>query len=139
MADRTAYDTTDPIVTPGMAGKLTAIGGAITIATGDLALNATTGLFKVAKGFNVVHLIGKITDVDTGGSAALVFDIGVTGNTNLFVAASTAGQAGGAVSLSTEGIGYHFDADGEVFMTATTAAATAAAGTLTLYLIGYFD
>lgn len=138
MADRQAYDTATPIVTAGHARQLVALGGAVSLATGDLALNATTGLFKVPNGFTVVDLLGKITDVDTNAAPALVFDIGDAGAAGRFLSGSTAGQAGGALgAIAVAGLNYTFTADTEIVFKATTAAATAAAGTLTVWLIGY--
>lgn len=140
MADRNAYSINTPVLTPGQARKLTAIGGAVSLVTGDLALNKTTALFVAPAGFTVVHHVGTITDIDTNGSPAVVFTIGDATDADRFVTTSTAGQAGGSLAaIATTGVNYRFTADTEIVFTATTAAATAAAGTLTYFLFGYFD
>jgi len=141
MANRQAYSSNTPV--PGNASgyrSLVAIGGAVAIVAGDLALNATTALFKAPANFTVVDMIGKVTDMDTNGAPALVIDVGISGTPGLFISGSTVAQAAAALpAIATTGVGYRFTADTDVEMKATTAAATAAAGTLTLYLIGYFD
>lgn len=138
-SDYTLWSASTPTVDKGNARKLHALGGAFTIATGSLALNKTTSLFKVPKGFVAVSIKGYITDCDSNGSAALVFDIGDADDPNRLVAGSTAGQAGGALTEATATvIGVEYTAETEIVMTTTTAAATAAAGTLTFYIYGYF-
>lgn len=140
MADRTAYSNTSPVVTAGQARQLKALGGVVALVTADLALNKTTALFLVPKGFNLVQLVGIVDDLDSNGAPAIVFTIGDSGSANRFLTVSTAGQAGGALAaLATTGVGYHFDVDTEIVFKATTAAATAQAGNITLFMIGYMD
>lgn len=144
MADRTAYSNSfgalAPVVTAGQSRALKALGGVVALVAGDLALNKTTGLFKVPAGFTLVDMKGKVDDLDTGGSPALVFSLGDAGSASRLLSGATTGQAGGVLgALAAGGVGYRFDVDTEIVFTATTAAATAAAGNITLYLIGYLD
>jgi len=140
MADRTIWTAATPTVGRGNARNLKALGGAFAIATGDLALNKTTSLFKVPANFTVVSVDAYATDMDTGGSPALVFSVGDSGSASRVIATSTAAQAGGAPTIGVATIiGYQFTAETEILLTCTTAAATAAAGTLTLFLNGYID
>lgn len=140
MADRTAYVAGTPVLGQGNARKSHVIGGQVALVAGDLALNKTTALFKAPAGFTVTDIVGKVDDLDTNGVPTLQFTIGDAGNAARFLAASTAGQAGGALgSIATAGLGYRFTADTEIVLTATAAAATAAAGNITLYVRGFFD
>ena len=127
-----------PVIGPGNARKLYAVGDAIALVTGDLALNKTVSLFKVPKGFVVTQVIAYVTDMDTNGSPAVVFSIGDAGSASRIIATSTSAQAGGSPTIGVANIiGYQFTAETEIVWTTTTAAATAAAGTVTLFLIGY--
>lgn len=140
MADRTIWTTATPTVGKGNARNIKALGGALSIATGDLALNKTTSLFKVPANFTVVSVDAYVTDMDTGGSPALVFSIGDSGSAARIVSASTSAQAGGSPTIAVSTIiGYQYTAETEIILTCTTAAATAAAGTLTLYINGYIE
>lgn len=140
MADRTAWTTATPTVGKGFARQSQSLGGAIALATGDLALNKTVSLFKVPANFTVVSAVVQVTDMDTNGSPAIAFSIGDSGSASRVVSASTAAQAGGAATINVAAItGYQFTAETEIVWTTTTASATPAAGTVTIYLIGYID
>jgi len=141
MADRNAYSATTPTLGAGEARKLHAIGGSVAIVTADLAINKTVALFKVPAGFTVVGHEGHVTDMDSNGSPALVFTIGDATDPDRLLTTSTAAQAGGAVAAMapTTGLGYRFTEETEIVWTTTTAAATAAAGTVKYFVIGYFD
>lgn len=140
MGDRNTYTVDTPIVTSGMARKMTAIGGTVSIVTGDLTLNKTVGMFRVPAGFTVVNHSGGCTDMDTNASPTAQFTIGVAGTASLFLAADSAPRTGAAFgAIARTGIGYRFDADTEILLTTSTASATAAAGTVTYFLEGYFD
>jgi hypothetical protein len=142
MADRTAYSNSfgalAPVVTAGQSRALKALGGVVALLTSDLALNKTTALFKVPAGFNLVDMKGKIDDLDSG--AGLVFAIGDAGSASRLLSGATTGQAGGVLgALAAGGVGYRYDTDTEIVFTATTAAGTAVAGNIALFLIGYLD
>lgn len=101
----------------------------------------TIKIGKLPAHFTVTGLAALPGDLDTGGSPALVFDLGVTGDTNAFLAGSTTAQTGGnSQALTTAGLLYATGADEEeVLMTVTTQAATAAGGTAKFVLMGYFS
>lgn len=140
MGDRNAYSNDTPAVSYGMARKTMAIGGTVSIVTGDLTLNKTVGLFKVPAGFTVVNHSGGCTDMDTNATPTAQFTIGVAGTAALFLAADSAPRTGVAFgAIARGGIGYRFDTETEILLTTSTAAATAAAGTVTYYLEGYLD
>lgn len=141
MADRNAYAANAVTIGAGNMRQMHAIGTSVSLATGDLALNKTVALFKAPAGFTVVDHMGYVTDIDTNGTPAVVFTIGDSGSANRFLTTSTAGQAGGAIAalVPSTGLGYRFTSDTEIVWTTTTAAATAAAGTFTYYMFGFFD
>ena len=139
MADRNIWTSATPVIGPGNARKGHMIGGVFSLVTGDLALNKTVSLFKAPKGFTVTNVKAYATDMDTG-SPALVFSVGDADTSGRIVSLSTSAQAGGepTVALSTI-LGYQYTAETEIVFKCTTAAATAAAGTLTIFMSGYFD
>ena len=139
MADRNAWTTATPTVGKGFARQLQAFGGQISLVTGDLALNKTVSLFKVPANFTIVSASVYVTDMDTDGSPALVFSVGDGTTAARIVSVSTAGQAGGAATIVAGLPGYQYTAETEILWTTTTASATAAAGTVTIYLVGYLD
>lgn len=137
MADRNAYGQPQT-GNQGFARTMKMLGGAAALLTTDLALNRTTALFVVPKGFVVTGIDVTITDVDTNGSPAILITIGDAGNAARFLASSNIGQAGGnSTTLAAAGKFYELTADTEIVLTVATAAATAAAGTITTYLTGF--
>lgn len=101
----------------------------------------TIKIGKLPAHFTVTGIAANPGDLDSGGSPALVFDLGVADDTNAFLAGSTAGQAGqGAQSLTSAGLLYvTTDTEEEVLLTVTTQAATGAAGTAKFVFLGYFS
>ncbi|MGL4975991.1 MAG: hypothetical protein ACRC56_11905 [Bosea sp. (in: a-proteobacteria)] len=132
---------TNPIIGYGEAGTLKVIGGPVAVPVGGLALNAVTPVLRVPAGFTVFDLTVMCSDMDTGGTPTLVFGVGDAGNATRLATGITVGQAGGAnqAALSATAIGYRFPAETTIHLIATTAAATAAAGTATVYLRGTID
>lgn len=139
MADRTAWTTATPTVGKGWSRQIQVLGGAIPLVTGDLALNKTVSLFKVPANFTVVNASVFVTDMDTDGSPALVFSIGDANTAARIVSVSTAGQDGGSATIVDGLNGFQFTAETEILWTTTTASATAAAGTVTIFIHGYID
>jgi hypothetical protein len=113
-------------------------GADVPLVTGDLALNKTVGLFVVPAGFVLTSLSVVVPDLDSGGSAALVFAIGDAGDDDRFITGATTGQAGGTnATVAATGLNYEFTADTEIVWKATTAADTPAAGTIKPRFFGY--
>lgn len=137
MADRVAY-TQPQVGAQGFSRTMKTYGSDIALVSGDLALNATTGLFVVPKGFVLTSLSVVVPDLDSNGSAAIVFAIGDSGDDDRFITGATTGQAGGTnTTLAATGLNYEFTADTEIVWKTTTAAATAAAGTIKPRFFGY--
>ena len=109
-----------------------------TLATGALALNKTSALLMVPKGFVCTGIRFRIGDADSNGSPAHAFKIGDSGDDDRLIVASTTGQAGGEVTaLADAGFLYEYTADTEVLLTTSTAAATAQAAAFKIALSGY--
>ena len=137
MADRNAYGQPQ-VGNAGFARTMKCLGSPVALVAGDLALNKTTALFVVPKGFVLTRSSVVVPDLDSNGTPTITFTIGDAGNAARFVASSTAGQAGGTVTtLAATGQNYEFTADTEIVWTTTAAAATAAPGTLVPYFFGF--
>ena len=137
MANRNDY-TQPQAGLQGFARTDKVYGRRVNLATTDLALNATVAGFVVPRGFIVTGIIAVATDMDTNGSPTLALSVGDAGSATRFLSSSTIGQAGTSTqTLASTGLLYEFTADTEIVITASTAAATAAAGTLDLYLVGF--
>lgn len=138
MADRAAY-TQPQVGNQGFAGTMKRYGcSAVALATTDLDLDSTVALFKVPKGFVLTSLSMTVTDMDTNGAPALVIALGDSVDDDRFITGATTGQAGGTnTTLAAAGVRYEFTAETEIVFKATTAAATAAAGTITVDFFGY--
>jgi hypothetical protein len=63
--------------------------------TAALALNDVIQSPPLPKGAVVYDVVLAVTDLDTGGSPAITLDVGYGADPDYFIAASTAGQAGG--------------------------------------------
>jgi hypothetical protein len=135
-----ANGLTNPVASRGMANVTVAVVGTVAVGTAGLALNASTPIVRVPKGFTVLHATLEVTDMDSGGSPALVLGVGDASDVDRLMTGLTAGQAGGITNaLAGTGFPYRYAEETTISLTATTAAATAAAGTATLCLIGVID
>jgi hypothetical protein len=84
----------------------------------------------------VIDAYLEATDMDTGGSPALAFNIGDSGDADRLFAASTAGQAAGITRMTVAtGFGHRYDAKTLITGAPSTNPATGAAGTLTLTVL----
>lgn len=137
MADRNAYGQPQ-VGNQGFARTVKVLGGAVALLATDLALNRTTALFVAPKGFVLTGIDVTVTDLDTNGSPAILITVGDAGDDDRFLASSNIGQAGGnSTTLAAAGKFYEFTADTEIVLKVPTAAATAAAGTITAYFTGF--
>jgi hypothetical protein len=125
----------------GFARTGKVFGRRVSFATTDLALNAVVEAFMVPAGFTVTGVIAVTTDMDSNGSPTLQLSVGDSGSSVRFLAAANnLGQAAATVTtLAAAGLLYTFTADTKILVTATTASATAVAGTVDLYLQGFMQ
>lgn len=121
--------------TGGLAGNLKTVVKSYEIAAA-LALNDVIEMVKVPNGATVVSVVLGTDDLDTGGSPAIVLDVGDGDNTDRFIDGATVGQAGGITDTSDmamTGFGYTYAADDTIDVLVATAPATGAtSGTITL-------
>ena len=137
MADRTAY-TQPQVGNQGFSRTMKTLGARVSLLTTDLAVGKTTAAFVVPKGFVVTGLIAVASDMDANGTPTLTLSVGDAGSGTRYLSASTIGQAGTSTqTLASTGLLYENTAETEILITATAGAATAAAGTLDLYLSGF--
>jgi len=140
--NRIAYAQTTPLPWHGTYRNLKAYGGALALAAADTGTPGNTvQLFSVPKGFTVTDLNFDCTRLDNNGTPTLTLSIGDAGQANRLVSASTIGQAAESEAdpIAPGGLGYKYPADTDIQLSVTAAAATPAAGTLTLFLKGFID
>ena len=137
------YNLTDRSDVPSAVGfkAVQNVHVAKSITTAMLASGIVTALIRMPAYTRYVDLYAKATDMDTNVSPALAIDIGIAGvsdttydDVDAFLDGSTIGQAGtgGDQTMLAAGVGLLVPVDHYITLTAATAAATAAAGTLTL-------
>lgn len=131
-------------------GKVVGTGGARmeVIATAIVAMttamidnaNDDVGLFYLPAGAVITGVAASATDMDTNGTPTLTIDIGDSADEDRLLAASTIGQAGTASnSIARTGHLYKYTAQTQIRAYIATAAATAAAGTLTVSVRYFVD
>jgi hypothetical protein len=137
MADRNAY-TQPQVGNQGFSRTMKCLGGRISLLTTDLDVGSTTAAFVVPKGFVVTGIIAVASDMDTNGAPTLTLSVGDAASGTRYLSASTIGQGGTSTqTLASTGLLFENTVDTEIVITATAGAATAAAGTLDIYLIGF--
>jgi len=129
-------DWIQPQVGPmGFASTMKTIGRTATITVADNVTANTVGLFKVPAGFTVTGILGSATDMDSG--AAMLITIGDAGNAARYVASVSTQAAVTSWTLAAAGLLFLNTTDTEIILTIATQAATAVAGTVTVYLQGF--
>lgn len=124
----------------GFARTMKAFGRRVSLATTDLATGSVVKAFVVPRGFVATGIIAVATDMDTNGTPTLAISVGDSGSSVRHLSSSTIGQAGTTTqTLASTGLLYEHTADTEILVTMTTGSATAAAGTLDLYLTGFMN
>jgi hypothetical protein len=110
-----------------------------TTTTFPLAADDVLKMFKIPNGVRILYLVYQVTDCDSGGSPALVLDIALDEDGTETQLVTSLGQAAagptwvipaaGKRSLTDE-VNATTNGYGEIVFSVTTAAATAAGGTL---------
>lgn len=104
--------------------------------TTSLALNDTITGPVLPAGCTLIDVILDCDDLDSNGSPAIKFDVGISGTAAKFISASTVGQAGGVQRSNVAGTtGYTPTSNTPVIAKVNTAAATAAAGTVRIGIL----
>lgn len=135
-----ANGLTNPVASRGMANTLVCVAGTVAVGTAGLALNAVTPLVRVPKGFTLIHATLESTDMDTNGSPLLTLAVGDATDNDRILTGLTIGRTGGISSaIAVEGHQFRYTEETTINLTATAAAATAAAGTVQISLLGVID
>lgn len=130
-----------PVSGPGIGGRsIKTMRGEFNL-TGALALNDTIDLFNLHPRFRVTGGFVKVTDLDTGGSPAIVLAVGDSGDDDRYFIGLTTGQAGGvATNIAATGLDYLTTSKTLVQAKVTTGPATGAtSGTIVVELFGYIE
>ena len=107
--------------------------------TANLTVNSQQRVWKTKRACFVSNFVLRADDMDTHATTpTLAFDVGTNTDDDEFIANSAVGQAGGweqtnVVDTSTEQAGFQLAAGEYIIISVKTAAATAAAGTTTLW------
>ena len=128
----TDYSTTNSAYTPGLNGQPGVREVTFTVNTA-LALNDVIEMLPVKAGERILEIHLFADDLDTGGSPAIVLDVGDGDDTDRFIDGSTVGQAGGSESAISKHV---YAADDTIDVLVQAAPATGATGvTITLRMI----
>lgn len=127
----------------GQGGSRDVITDVVSIACTTAMIDNTNDsieLLWLPKGAVVVGAMISASDMDTNASPTLAFDVGDAGDQDRLVAASQVGRAGTlSITLAPTGHGYKYTAATKIVAYVQTAAATAAAGTLTFTIMYFVD
>lgn len=122
----------------GFARTKKVFGGTVSLATTDLVTTNQVAVMRVPAGFVATNLFASATDMDTNGTPTLALNLGDSGSANRLLSASNIGQAGTSTStIATTGAYYTFPVDTDILLAPSTNPATAAAGSVTIYLEGF--
>jgi hypothetical protein len=128
-----------PIKSHGLSGTVKVMSATVTCAASP-ATTDTLNFFTMPKNSTVHFAVLKASDMDTNGSPALALNVGDAGSASRLFSASTVGQAGTESSaIAAGGEEYTYTADTMITGTASTNAATGAAGTVTLTVLYTLD
>lgn len=129
--------------TPSSSHKLGALHIPVSVAltVGMLALNKTTRIAQLPKGFILTGVSGIVPILDSNGAPTLTWSLGDATTAGRIIANTTKGRtAVGNITIAdmvTAGFIDEYTAKTDILFKATAAAATAVAGTLKLVINGY--
>lgn len=130
----TAASTGAPVYTGGLAATPKIAYASYTVAAA-LALNDVIQMVRLPAGARVIGISLQTTDLDTGGSPAIVLDVGDPDDTDRLIDGATIGQAGGISTsvVASTGFGYQYSAETVISVLVQVAPATGAtSGTIQL-------
>lgn len=135
----TAYTNVNPVPTHGPNGNMKVLGPFTVTCTAAPSTSDTINFGYAPKGFTVLGVGMYATDMDTNGSPALTLNVGDSGDADRLIAASTIAQTGASSYTSlvaSTGVAYQYTTKTLITGVANANAATGAAGTIILWLIG---
>lgn len=109
--------------------------------TAALALNDVIEMVRIPAGARIIGCMLEATDLDTGGSPAIVLDVGDGSDTDRLIDGATIGQAGGVTTtMVATGTLYQYTSEDTIDVLVQVAPATGAtSGTIELavwYILG---
>lgn len=108
--------------------------------TAALVVDDVIQMVKVPAGATVLDVTLTADDIDTGGSPAIVLDVGDGADVDRFIDGSTSGQAGGITRANTKNLPYTYTADDTIDVLVQVAPATGAtSGTIKLIVAMTMD
>ena len=123
----TDYSTSNSAYTPGLNGELGVREVTFTVDTA-LAGDDVIQMIPVAAGERILDVILISEDLDTGGSPAIVLDVGDGDDADRFIDGATIGQAGGMARMNGATPIKTYAADDTIDVTVATGPATGATG-----------
>lgn len=120
--------------TGGLSGNTKTMYASYSV-TAALALNDVIDMFKVPVNARITGIALKASDLDTGGSPAIVLDVGDASDTDRLIDGATIGQSGGTSTalVSSTGQFYQYTAETMISVLVQVAPATGAtSGTIEL-------
>jgi hypothetical protein len=115
---------------------LTAVFATHAVGTGELEAADVIQMVKIPKGATIQEVILSSTDIDVHGTPTVALSVGDASSATRFISSSAIGEAGGVARLDQlAGLNYEYTADDTIDIEVTTAAETAAAGTINLAVI----
>lgn len=134
----TNYDT-KPVPSHGLANDCKVLYFEVTC-TAAPGTSDTINFGYVPADARVVFAVLEATDMDTNATPTLALNVGDAGDADRLFAASTVAQAGTLSSaIATTGAGHKYDDSTLITGTASTGAATGAAGTVYLTVFYVLD
>lgn len=107
--------------------------------TAALALNDVIQMVKIPAGARILQVLLAADDLDTGGSPAIVLDVGDGGDTDRFIDGATIGQSGGVAALNSQvGFDYTYTADDTIDVLVQVAPATGATSGVDVHLTVFY-
>lgn len=107
--------------------------------TAALVINDVIQMVKVPAGATVFDVLVVVPDLDSNGTPLVTLDVGYGGDPDYWVAASTAGQAGGLFrATAATGVPLAFTTEDTIDILVKAAPATSAT-TGTLYLTAFYS
>lgn len=132
-----AAKTTAPAYQGG--GKMACVAFGTYEISASLVVNDVIQMVRLPKGAVITGVTLGTDDLDTGGSPAIVLDVGDGGDTDRYIDGATVGQAGGITSsMMMTGFGHALTAEDTIDVLVQVAPATGAtSGTVSLAVTYY--
>lgn len=126
------YSANKPAPHHGLASNVKVLTATVSC-TAAPSTSDTLNFFTMPKNSKVHYAALYATDMDTNGTPTIALNIGDSGSASRLFAASTVAQAGTlSQAFATTAVGYQYTADTVITGTASSNAATGAAGSVTL-------